>query len=172
MRFKEGVDGLKTGYTDGAGFCLTATMKKDDMRVIATAMGEPDANTRNAEVSAMLDYAFAQVGLKKLLSKDSVVDKITFTKAKLDEVEIVPTKDVNILYKKVEGEITPTYEVKLDEVNAPLKKGDIIGKLYVKNNDDVINEVELTVKKNVEKCNLLELYFKYLKSIFSGNISF
>jgi len=172
VRFKEGVDGLKTGYTDGAGFCLTATMKKDDMRVIATAMGEPDANTRNAEVSAMLDYAFAQVGIKKLLSKESVVDKVTLTKAKLDEVEIVPVKDVNLLYKKVEGEITPTYEVKLDEVNAPLKKGDIIGKLYVMNNDDVINEVELTVKKNVEKCNLLELYFKYLKSIFSGNISF
>ena len=45
VRFKQGVDGLKTGYTDTAGYCLTATMKKDDMRVIATVMGEPDSNT-------------------------------------------------------------------------------------------------------------------------------
>ena len=70
VRFKDGVDGLKTGYTKEAGFCLTATMKKDGMRVIGTLMGEPDSNTRNSEMSSMLDYAFAQVGLKKVLSKN------------------------------------------------------------------------------------------------------
>ncbi len=172
VRFKEGVDGLKTGYTEGAGFCLTATMKRDGMRVIATVMGEPDSTTRNSEVSSMLDYAFAQVGLKRVLSKDSVIKKIIIPKAKIDEVEIVPVKDVNILYKKIEGEITPTYEFKIDDIIAPVKKGDIIGKLYVMNNDEVINEVDLTVKKDVEKCNIIELYGKYLKNIFSGNISF
>lgn len=172
VRFKEGVDGLKTGYTEGAGYCLTATMKKNDMRVIATVMGEPDSTTRNSEVSSMLDYAFAQVGLKKVLSSKSVVEKVTLSKSKIDEVEIVPAKDVNVLYKKVEGEITPTYEIKLDEISVPTKKGDIIGKLYVMNNDDVINEVDLTVKEDVEKCNLLELYWKYLKNILSGNIKF
>lgn len=172
VRFKEGVDGLKTGYTEGAGFCLTATMKKDGMRVIATVMGEPDSGTRNNEVSSMLDYAFAQVGIKKVLSKKSVVEKINLSKSKLDEVKIVPTKDVNVLYKKVEGEITPTYEVKLDEIKAPIKKGDIVGTLYVKNNDDIINEVDLTVVEDVKKCNLFELYWKYLKNILGGNISF
>lgn len=172
VRFKEGVDGLKTGYTEGAGFCLTATMKKDGMRVIATVMGEPDSSTRNNEVSSMLDYAFAQMGLKRVLSKDSVVEKISLSKAKVDEVKIVPVKDVNVLYKKVEGEITPTYEIKLDEISAPLKQGDVVGKLYVMNNDDIINEVELTVSENVEKCNLFELYFKYLKNVLCGNISF
>ena len=49
-------------------------MKQNDMRVIATVMGEPDSNTRNSEISSMLDYAFATVGLKKVLSKESVVD--------------------------------------------------------------------------------------------------
>ena len=172
VRFKSGVDGLKTGYTEGAGFCLTATMKQNDMRVIATVMGEPDSQTRNNEVSSMLDYAFAQVGLKKVLSKNSVVEKINLSKAKLDEIEIVPVRDVNVLYKKVEGEITPTYEVKIKDINVPLKKGDIVGTLYVMNNDDVINEIDLTVKKDVKKCNLFELYFKYLKNILGGNIKF
>lgn len=172
VRFKDGVDGLKTGYTEGAGFCLTATMKQNGMRVIATVMGEPDSSTRNNEVSSMLDYAFAQVGLKKVLSKKSVVEKITLSKAKIDEVEIVPVKDVNVLYKKVDGEITPTYEIKLDKIKEPIKKGNIVGKLYVMNNDDVINEVDLTVKENVDKCNFFELYFKYLKNILGGNIRF
>ena len=147
-------------------------MKQNDMRVIATVMGEPDSQTRNNEVSSMIDYAFAQVGIKKVLSKNSVVEKISLSKSKLDEIEIVPVKDVTVLYKKVEGEITPTYEIKLNEVSVPLKKGDVVGKLYVMNNDDVINEIDLTVKEDIKKCNLLELYWKYLKNILGGNIKF
>lgn len=172
VRFKQGVDGLKTGYTEGAGFCLTATMKKDGMRIIATVMGEPDSNTRNSEVSSMLDYAFAQVGIKKVLSKNSVVEKISLTKSKQDEIEITPIKDVTVLYKKAIGQINPTYKVKINSLSLPIKKGDIVGTLYVINDDEVINEVFLTVSKDYEKCNLFELYFKYIKNILGGNISF
>ena len=172
VRFKPGVDGIKTGYTEGAGYCLTATMKKDGMRVIATVMGEPSSQIRNSEVSSMLDYAFAQVGLKKMFSKNSVIETINLPKAKIDEIKIVPTSDVNVLYKKVDGEITPTYKIKIDELKLPIKKGDIVGKLYVQNDGKIINTVDLTVKENIEKCNLFELYFKNLKNIMSGNISF
>lgn len=172
VRFKEGVDGLKTGYTKEAGYCLTATMKKDGMRVVATVMGEPDSSTRNNEVSGMLDYAFAQMGLKKLLSKNSVVKKISLTKAKVDEVEIVPMKDVNLLYKKIDGEITPTYDIKLNNIKLPIKSGDVVGKLYVMSSDEILNEIDLTVKNDVKKCNLFELYLKYLKNILGGEIKF
>ena len=172
VRFKKGVDGLKTGYTEGAGYCLTATMKKDDMRVIATVMGEPSSQIRNNEVSSMLDYAFAQMGLKKLLSTNSVVEKIKLPKSKVDEIKIVPSEDVNILYKKIEGEITPTYEIQVNKIKLPIKKGDVVGTLYVKNENKTINEIDLTVLDDADKCNLFELYFKYLKNIISGNISF
>lgn len=147
-------------------------MKKDDMRVIATVMGEPSSSIRNSEVSGMLDYAFAQVGLKKLLSKNSVVETINSPKANTDEIKIVPKEDVNILYKKIDGEITPTYEIKVKEIKLPVKKGDVVGKLYVKNNNKTINEIDLTVLKDIDKCNVFELYFKNLKNIISGNISF
>ena len=60
VRFYDGVDGLKTGHTEEAGYCLTATAKKNNMRIIAVAMGEPTSKTRNQEISEMLDYAFAQ----------------------------------------------------------------------------------------------------------------
>lgn len=172
VRFKEGVDGLKTGFTNGAGYCLTATMKKDGMRVIATVMGEPDSNTRNSEVSGMLDYAFSTMGLKKVLSKGTVVKKINLTKAKQDEIKVVPIEDVNVLYKKMDGEINPTYDVKVNDLKVPIKKGDIVGKIYVKNNNEIINEVNLTVSKDVGKTNLFELYIKNLRSIISGNIKF
>ena len=172
VRFKDGVDGLKTGYTSDAGYCLTATMKKDNMRVIATVMGEPDSNTRNNEVSSLLDYAYSQVGIKTILKSSDVVDTITVTKANIEEIEIVPATDVNILYKKLDGEINPTYEVKLNNINVPIKKGDVVGKLYVKSNGKIINTTDLTVKRDIAKCNILELYIKNLKDIITGNIVF
>ena len=110
--------------------------------------------------------------LKKILSKNSVVEKISMTKANKNEIKIVPINDVNVLYKKVEGEITPTYKVKLNEITLPVKVGDIVGKLYVMNNDEIINEINLTVKENIEKCNIFEFYLKNLKNILSGNIKF
>ena len=147
-------------------------MKQNGMRVIATVMGEPDSKTRNNEVSSMLDYAFAQIGLKRVLSKKSVVEKISVSKSKIDEIQIVPKEDVNIIYRKTEGEITPTYEVKIRNLTVPMKKGDIVGQIYIKNNNRIINKIDLTVKEDIEKCNLIELYLKYLKNIFSGNIKF
>ena len=60
VRFYDGVDGLKTGYTEDAGYCMTATAEKDGMRIIAVVMGEETSKIRNQEVSEMLDYAFAQ----------------------------------------------------------------------------------------------------------------
>ncbi len=171
VKFKKGVDGLKTGFTDGAGYCLTATMKKDGMRIITTVMGEPDSTTRNSEVSSMLDYAFAKMALKKVLSKNSVVQKVDLTKAK-QIIEIVPVKDVNVLYEKISGEITPTYKIKLKDIKLPVKNKDIVGELLLYNDSKLINRVNLTVKNDVEKCNLFQLYIKYLKNILKGDIKF
>ena len=60
VRFYSGADGLKTGYTSEAKFCLSATAKRDNLRVVAVVLGEPNTKTRNAEVSKLFDYAFAQ----------------------------------------------------------------------------------------------------------------
>ena len=169
VRFKQGVDGLKTGYTETAGYCLTATMKKDDMRVIATVMGESDASVRNTEVGQMLDYAFSMYKLDKVLSKDSIVKKKNINKAKVDKVSIVPVKDVTVLSKKTD-KINPTYKIKVNDLKVPIKKGDIVGKLTVYNDNEILDTIDLTVKDNIKKANILELYLKYLKDILSGDI--
>lgn len=171
VRFKEGVDGLKTGYTSGAGYCLTATMKNNNMRVIATVMGEPDSSTRNSEVSSMLDYAYSQMGIKTVLKKDDIVETIDMQSAN-KPIEIVPVQDVNVLYKKLDGEINPTYELKLNTIKLPVKKGDVVGTINVYNNSKLVNTTNLTVKNDVGKCNILELYIKNLSDIITGNISF
>ena len=170
VRFKSGVDGLKTGYTKEAGYCLTATMNKENMRVIATVMGEDTIDNRNSEVSSMLDYAYSQYKMKKYISKNKVLKTINNDKTKTKKIEITPVKDINILTKTTD-DIKPSYSIKINNIKTNIKKGDKVGYLTIKNNGKVINKVKLTVKQDVKKANIIELYFKYLGDIASGNMT-
>ncbi len=172
VRFYNGVDGLKTGYTKEAGYCLTATASKNDMRLIAVAMGEPTSALRNSEISSMLDYGFAQYKSTIIINQNKTIKEVNVEKAKTKKVEIIPVDDVSILTKKTDKIGNITYSVKLDKVVAPIKKGNIVGKLLVKEDGKKIKEVNLTVKKDIEKANFIELYLRYISDIISGNISF
>jgi len=171
VRFYPGADGLKTGYTKTAGYCLTATALKNDMRLIAVAMGEESSATRNTEVMAMLDYGYAKYKMDTVANKSQIFAKINVEKARDEIVEIVPMEDIKIFNKKTTKLGNITYNLKLNSIKAPVKKNDNVGKLLVLNDGNVILEVPVTVNKNVEKANLFELYLRYLKDIISGNIN-
>lgn len=170
VRFKKGVDGLKTGYTKGAGYCLTATMKKDNMRVIATVMGEDSIDNRNKEVSEMLDYANANYKMKKYIDKNKVLKTIKSSKSKNNIIKIVPKNDIYILTKKTD-ELKLKYNLKINKLSNNIKKGKKVGIIEITNNGKIINKKNLTVKNDVNKVNIIELYFMYLKDIVSGNMS-
>lgn len=171
VRFYNGVDGLKTGYTSTAGYCLTSTALKNNMRLIAVVMGEETSNKRNAEVSSMLDYGYAQYKIDTIISKKDIVSKKSIEKAKEESISLVPINDVNVLNKKTTklGEIT--YKLEVDDIKAPIKNGDVVGKLTILNDGKKLETVNLTVEKDIDKANIFELYFRYLKDIVSGNIS-
>ena len=170
VRFYDGVDGLKTGSTNNAGYCLTATAKRNNMRVIAVVMGEPDSKTRNSEVTEMLDYAFAQYEIEQLLSKNSIIGQKEVEKGKDKYVELVPVQDVTVLNRKMDGKKNATYELEIDKLKAPLKKGDIVGRLKIIENEKETRTIDVTVNKDVKKANILELYWRYLKDILAGDI--
>ncbi len=171
VRFYDGVDGLKTGYTKDAGYCLTATAKKDGMRIITVVMGEPDSKTRNKEVSEMLDYSFAQYKIEDLLKNKQSLGKYEITKAKQKYIEVIPKESATVLKKKSEKIGNATYEVKLNDLKAPIKKGDVVGKLNIKENGKHIRTIDLTIKEDVKKANIGELYLRYLKDILTGDIT-
>ena len=170
VRFKKGVDGLKTGYTKDAGYCLTATMKKDGMRIISTVMGEDSIDNRNKEVSEMLDYAFANYKMKKYISKNKVLKSIKSSKTKNNIIEIVPKNDIYILTKKTD-ELKLKYNLKINSLSNNIKKGKKVGTIEITNNGKIINKNNLTVKNDVNKVNIIELYLMYLKDIVSGDMS-
>ena len=168
VRFYPGVDGLKTGYTKEAGYCLTATAKKGKSRFIAVVMGEADSKTRNAEVSEMLDYAFAQYEVEEVLSKDTIVGKVPVTLGNKTEVEIIPLESLSFLNKKGTEKRNISYELKFSSLKSSLKVGDKVGEVNIKENDTVIKTIPVTVKEEISKVNILELYLRNMKSILNG----
>ncbi len=172
VRFYNGVDGLKTGYTTEAGYCLTATAKKNDMRLISVVMGEESNGLRTSETSSLLDYGFAQYKSTELVKQGDVVTEVQIEKAKNQNVSIITKDNASILSKKTEKMGDITYETKLDKIKAPVKKGDKVGTLKVKEDGKLIKEITLTVKQDVKEANILELYGRYLKNMIIGNIKF
>ena len=172
VRFYSGADGLKTGYTGEAGFCLTATAKRNGMRIIAVVMGEPDSKTRTSDVSSMLDYAFAQYETETFLSTESILDTININKGKKEFVNIVPKENVTILNKKTDNKKNATYNLEMYDMKLPLKKGDTVGKLSVYVDDNLYRDIDVTVSDDIERADILTLYGRYLKKIFTGDIVF
>ncbi len=167
VRFYKGVDGLKTGYTSEAGFCITATANINDMRIITVVMGEPDSETRNKDVSSVFDYVYAQYGLQRIIDTETILEDVNVEKGKVESIGIVAKEEVTDLYNKNDGTGEFTYEVEVDNLKAPLSKGDVVGKLTLKENNNVIRTIDLTINEDVKKANIFELYLRYLKQIFN-----
>lgn len=165
VRFNPIVDGLKTGYTKTAGYCLTATANKNNMRLIAVVMKEPDTTTRNSEVTEMLDYGYAKYKLEKVVDKNDVLKEIKISKAKDETVKIVPVNDVNIIMNKSTKLGNITYDLNINKITVPTKKGTCVGKLSIKENNKIVDTINVTIKEDVTKVNIFKLYLRTLKDI-------
>ena len=166
----DGADGLKTGYTNEAGYCLTATANKNNMRLIGTIMGAKESKSRNTNMATLLDYGYNLYGMQVEVKKGEVISKKKISKAGNEVIEIVPIKDASVLVEKGEEKNALNYEIKLNKIKLPLKIGDKVGILKLKDGNKVISKVDLTVKEDVNKASIIELYKRSIKSILSGNI--
>lgn len=170
VRYYQGVDGLKTGYTSKAGYCITTTAKRNNLRFITVVMGEPSSAVRNSETTSMLDYGFNTYEVTNLIDENTVLSKEKVLLGKKKKVEVVPVKEVNILNTKSGTKRNVTYEVKVNKIKAPVKVGDIVGKINIIEDNKTIQEVDITVKENVSKINILTAYYRELLSVIKGTI--
>lgn len=172
VRFKEGVDGLKTGFTKEAGYCLTATMKKDNMRLITVVMKEEDTNKRSADTSKMLDYGFNVYMVQTILDEKTTIEKQKVELGKKLTTEIVPKESITILNKKNEEIKNITYKTNINKIIAPVKKGDKVGTIDIIEEGKVISTIDATVKENIEKANIFTVYLRNLKEVVGGDLKF
>ena len=166
VRFYDGVDGLKTGYTKTAGYCLVATAKKNNMRILAIVLDEPSSELRNKEVSEMLDYAYAQYELGTAINTDKVLKKAKVEKGYKDEVEIVPSKKVTFLKNKMDEDPKIDLTIDLNNIKAPIKKGDKVGTMKVRINNSY-EVVELIVNEDINKITFFQLLTRKFQLIFN-----
>ena len=164
----DGMDGLKTGYTKEAGYCLTATAKRGDMRLIGVVMGEETSSIRNEEMTKLLDYGFNLYNVSSLVTNKTKLGKYENSKMKLSNVNIVPSSSVNVLNKKGDPKRKVSYKLKVTREKLPIKKGEKIGKMYVYENGKKLYNIDITVDKDVKKANILDLYIKSLGELFTA----
>lgn len=171
VRFYEGADGLKTGHTDAAKYCLAATAKKNDMRLIAIVLGEEVSKVRNSETMALLDYGFNTYGLQIVKKKNETVKTERVEKASTKKIEYTPIYDIGVLSKKSDTKKKYSYDIKITKNNLPLIKGEVVGKIKIKDGNNVVGEGDLTVKKSTKKLSYLILLRNTIYDIASGNSS-
>lgn len=169
VRFYNGVDGLKTGYTTTAGYCLTATAKKDNFRLISVVMGEETSENRSSDTVKLLNYGFNTYKINTIKTQDEILGKVRVEGGKNDYANIVLLEDATELLKNTDEVNEYKFNLKVNKIKAPVKHGDIVGSAEVIDQDgNIIDEVDVTVKEDVKKANLLDYLLRNLKIIGAG----
>ncbi len=170
VRFYEGVDGLKTGYTEEAGYCLTATATRNNLRLISVVMGEVSSDTRSKDTTNLLNYGFNSYKLNQIISKDKVLGKVKVEKGTKDYGTLILKEDVTELIGINDNPQDYTLNIKTKSLTAPVKHNDIVGSIEIMDNEGlIIKEADLTIKEDIPKANILDIFLKNLKTIILGN---
>lgn len=170
VKFYSYIDGLKTGFTGDAGYCLTATGKKNDMRLISVVMGEESTEKRSADTLAMLDYGFNMYNIDKIVDSGDSLGIVKVNLGDPEYVDIVAKEDITVLNNSQKEKRDVKYELETNEIVAPVKIGDTVGKISVYENGTFKYNVDITVAYDVKKANILKILVRNLRDIFSINL--
>ena len=161
IRFYPGATGLKTGFTSGAGYCLSATAEREGLELIAVTMGCESAKIRNAACKSMLDYGFANYALVSPDPEDIPSVPVVLGKEKDVSPELSGARQLLIPKAKKAG-ITQSVSLK-ESVNAPVEKGAVLGTLTVKSGEETLLEIPLSAAKAVEKLTFGDVFLMVLR---------
>ena len=161
VRFYRGATGLKTGFTSGAGYCLSATAQRDGMELIAVVMGADTSQNRNNACKQLLDYGFANYALisPELTDAEPVPVKLGVSQS----VDAVLGEGGGLLIDKAQKNAVTTELAMEESVTAPVSKGQRLGTLTVKAGEQILTELPLVASEAVQRLTLEDLFVKVLK---------
>jgi len=169
IRYVEGVDGLKTGSTDAAGYCLAATALRGEMRVVAVVMGADRSETRNREVARLIEYAFAAYELHPRIELNEYVHTHNNILAQGRQFDVVTTAPISLLLNSGEQVGEEANEIIMfTEFDFPIEPGDVVGRLIYSVDGVVNQEIDLTVAETVERTSFIALWSHMLGQLFFG----
>ena len=163
VRFYNGCTGLKTGFTRGAGYCLSASAQREGLELIAVVMGCETSQKRFAACKQMLDYGFANFAL--ISPKLPEVSQVSVKLGTADSVNAVPANDGSMLIDKGQKNLVTT-EVELEpEVTAPVSKGQRLGTMTVKAGEQILAQIPLVAESSVEKLTWGQMFLRLLRKV-------
>lgn len=165
IKSKYNIDGLKTGWTNEAGYCLVATKKENNMRVITVVMGADTPTNRNDDVVRLFNYAYATYEKLLISPKGSIVKTEENLLYNPSVYNIVLSQDIARIIKKSSNEGIITYELIIEKDINNGYYGTKIGKMKVYVDDKLYQEVDVELKDNVKKSSFIELFLTILDSI-------
>ena len=162
VRFYPGATGLKTGFTQKAGYCLSATAQRDGMELVATVMGSESSKDRFNAGKQLLDYGFANYALVTPQTEEGQVPGKLGT---ADTVKVMPKEKIQLLVDKAQrNQVNITTQLP-DSIDAPVSKGQKIGTVTVRVGDQVVSEVPLLAQEAVPKLSWWQMFLRILRRI-------
>ncbi|MFC4078161.1 D-alanyl-D-alanine carboxypeptidase family protein [Salinithrix halophila] len=165
VKFYQGLDGLKTGFTAEAKYCLSATAKRGNFRVIAVVMGEPDVKARNREISRMLDYAFTQFTNHVVYKQGDRIDQLTVDKGMKNRIQIRAPRQFSLLIRKGDDPSQYTRRVVWAKLSAPVKKGQVLGRILVEKEGKELARMDLTAARDIPRADWWTLTKRTMKKM-------
>lgn len=157
VKFYNGCDGLKTGSTSEAKFCISATAVRNNMRLISVIMASPTRDIRNHEAGKLLDFGFARYEVAKLADKSDIIGEVKVLKGKNTLVKAIPKENFDILIEKGnKNELTKDIKIN-KEINAEVKKGDKIGEIIASKNGVEIGKVDIVAQSSIQRAGIGDL---------------
>ena len=158
VKFYDGCDGGKTGFTNEAGFCLAATAKRNDMRIISVVIGEENSQTRFNDVRTMFDYAFANYTVAPIVQQGGVWDEqVCVDGGKTKLLSVYPERSAYAFMRRGERP-NITIDTQLDSVKAPVEKGEAVGELIVYQDGVELERIKLLAMDEVGKASLFDRF--------------
>ena len=148
IRFYKGANGLKTGSTSKAGFCISATAERDGMTLIAVIMGSPTRDVRNREATRLLDMGFS--GYTLYSCREESLGTIPVLRGVKNECKILKPSFSCLIESVKKGSVESEIKL-LDSLNAPVKAGDVAGKIIYKCGEEIVGEADVLCAESVKK---------------------
>ncbi|MBR5001258.1 MAG: D-alanyl-D-alanine carboxypeptidase [Firmicutes bacterium] len=166
IRTYHGANGIKTGYTQDAGYCLSSSATRGDLTLIAVIMGAESSKIRFSEASRLLDYGFNTYDSKKVAEAGQLVGSITVKRGTPQVISAVTGEDISVLIPKGQGGNITSKPLLEETIQAPVTKGTVVGSLKVYQDDREIGSYPLYAESDSAKAGIRELVFRWIQSLF------
>ncbi|PSR27476.1 D-alanyl-D-alanine carboxypeptidase (penicillin-binding protein 5/6) [Sulfobacillus thermosulfidooxidans DSM 9293] len=166
LRTYPGCDGLKTGFTHEAGYCMVATAKRDNTRMIVAILGAPTGKARAQDAAALMSWGFQNFRTTSVVKAHEILGRVRVIRGTKPYVDAVVDHAVAITQPSTAGRLQSSKELPAD-IAAPVQKGQILGYLTVTSQKKVVRRIPIRASQSVDKITIGQLTWRYLWKLFS-----